>query len=137
MVVFGDYENGKMTLLDELSKRLTAKVRAVRAEDYLGEKDANAILTKYGRQALLTAVENAEIIPVRHVKELADVKAVDLNSLPKIKTNLWELDKIIGGLCYGQVILLTGKRGEREKYIPIAVDRRSYRPGCTCVCLFG
>jgi len=112
VVVFGDYENGKMTLLDELSKRLAAKVRAVRAEDYLGEKDANAILTKYGRRALLTAVENAEIVPVRHVKELADVEAVDLNNLPKIKTNLWELDKIIGGLSYGQVILLTGKRGE-------------------------
>lgn len=111
-VVFGDFEKGKMTLIDELQKRLPMKVKAVRQQDYLGEKDANDILTKYGREAILTAVENAEVPPVKNVKELADVKAVDLNTLPKIKTNIAEVDKIIGGLCYGQVVLLTGKRGE-------------------------
>jgi len=33
--------------------------------------------------------------------------------LPKLKTGIFELDKALrGGICYGQVCLLTGKRGE-------------------------
>lgn len=112
VVVFGDCEKGKITLLDTLAKRLPVKVKGVRPEDYLGEKDANDIYRKYGKQAILTAIENAEVPPVKHVKELADVQSVDLFNLPKIKTGLKELDSVIGGLYFGQVVLLTGKRGE-------------------------
>ena len=112
VVVFGDCEHGRITLLDTLEKRLPVKVKGVRMEDYLGEKDANDILRKFGKQAILTAVENAEVPPVKCVKELADVESVDLYSLPKIKTGIQEIDRIIGGLYFGQVVLLTGKRGE-------------------------
>lgn len=112
VVVFGDCEKGKITLLDTLAKRLPVKVKGVRPEDYLGEKDANDIYRKYGKQAILTAIENAEVPPVKHVKELADVQSVDLFNLPKIRTGLKELDSVIGGLYFGQVVLLTGKRGE-------------------------
>lgn len=112
VTVFGDHENGRITLLDELQRKLPLKVKAVRPEDYLGEKDANDIFLKYGKQAVLTAVENAEVIPVKFVRRLSDVKAVDLSKLPKIKTGIPELDMLIGGLYFGQVVLLTGKRGE-------------------------
>ena len=111
VVVFGDYEKGKMTLIDEIQKRFPQKVKAVRAEDYLGEKDANAIYCKYGRQAIVHCIENAEIQRLKNVKDLSEVETVDLNALPKIKTNIREIDRVIGGLCYGQVALLTGKRG--------------------------
>lgn len=111
VVVFGDYENGKVTLVDELSKRLP-KLKVVQPQYYLGEKDANAILQKFGKQAVIDAVENAEIEPIQHVKRLADVEMVKLSSLPKIETNIPEVDRIIGGMYFGQVILLTGKRGE-------------------------
>ncbi len=112
VVVFGDYENGKITLVDELSKRLPMPVRVVCEADYLGEKDANAILQKYGKQALVDAVERARIQPINHIKELADVETVDLNTLEHIETGIPEIDRIIGGLYFGQVTLLTGKRGE-------------------------
>lgn len=112
VVVFGDCEGGKITLLDTLQKRLPNRVKAVRSTDYLGEKDANDILRKYGAEAVRQAVENAEIPPVSHVKELADVKAVDLYKLPRIRTGIPELDRIVGGLFFGQLALLTGKRGE-------------------------
>ena len=111
VIVFGDFEKGKMTLIDEIQKRFPQKVKAVKAEDYLGEKDANAIYCKYGRQAIVHCIENAEIQRLKNVKDLAEVETVDLNSLPKIKTNIREIDRVIGGLCYGQVALLTGKRG--------------------------
>lgn len=101
VVVFGDCEGGKITLLDTLQKRLPNRVKAVRSTDYLGEKDANDILRKYGAEAVRQAVENAEIPPVSHVKELADVKAVDLYKLPRIRTGIPELDRIVGGLFLG------------------------------------
>lgn len=113
VVVFGDCERGKVTLLDTLQKRLAGQVvKSVQVRDYLGEKDANDILRKYGADALRTAVERAAVAPVSHVKELADVESVDIYRLPRIFTNIPEIDRIIGGLFFGQVALLTGRRGE-------------------------
>ena len=112
VVVFGDCEGGKITLVDEVSRRLTCPVKVVRQADYLGEKDANDILRKYGEGALRDAVEQAELVAVSHVKRLADVQAVDLQTLPHIRTGIPVLDRVIGGLYFGQLILLTGKRGE-------------------------
>ena len=112
IVVFGDYEKGKITLIDTLEKRLQKKVKCVKPEDYLCEKDANDILRKYGKEALIKAVENAELRDVKFVKRLANVEAVNLADLPKIKTGVRNLDRICGGLLRGHVILLSGKRGE-------------------------
>ena len=112
VIVFGDYEKGKITLLDTLSQRLPQKVYQIPTDYYLGEKDANAILTTYGKQALIDAIDHAELPKIKNVKDLSEVKSVDINLLPKIKTNIREIDKIIGGLIFGQVVLLTGKRGE-------------------------
>ena len=111
ILVFGDFENGSMSLLQTLQQRLPQKIKAVRECDYLGEKDANAILCKYGKDAVINAVKNAEIPKIANVKDLSTVKAVDENKLPKIKTGITELDKVIGGLILGQLIILSGKRG--------------------------
>lgn len=112
VIVFGDNEHGTMTLLDTLKVKLPCPVYAVRIEDYLGEKDANAILCRYGKAAVIRCIEGAEISPIRCVKDLADVKPVDITRLPKIKTGLPTIDRVIGGFYMGQVILLTGRRGE-------------------------
>ncbi len=112
VIVFGDYERGKMSLLDTLMMRLPLPVYHVRYEDYLGEKDANDILRKYGENAIRKAIDNAVPCEVPHIKKLSEVQTVDMNSLPKISTNVNGLDKVIGGMYHGQVILLTGKRGE-------------------------
>lgn len=114
VVVFGDLEKGHMSLLDTLKQRLQKnRVMAVRHEDYLGEKDANDILRSFGAEAVRKAVENAQEPDIGYVKELADVEDVDLNLLPKVKTGFYEIDSALGGgICFGQVCLLTGKRGK-------------------------
>ena len=113
VVVFGDLEKGHMSLLDTLKQRLPNRVLAVRKEDYLGEKDANDILRSFGADAVRKAVENAQDPDIGYVKELADVEDVDLNTLPKVKTGFYEIDSALGGgICFGQVCLLTGKRGD-------------------------
>ena len=112
IVVFGDYEKGQITLIETLEKRIQGKVKCVRYEDYLCEKDANDILRKYGKDAIIKAVENAELREVKYVKRLANVEAVNLADLPKIKTGIQQLDRVCGGLLRGHVVLLSGKRGE-------------------------
>lgn len=112
IVVFGDCENGKITLIETLEKRIKGKVKCVKVEDYLHEKDANDILRKYGKNAIISAIENAELRDVQYVKQLADVKSVNLKDLPKIRTGIKPLDRICGGLLQGHVTLLSGKRGE-------------------------
>ena len=113
IVIFGDLENGQVSLVDGIVKRVHRPVRIVRAEDYLGEKDANDILLNFGKDAVRRCVENAQERQVNHVKELADVEYKDLSKLPKIRTGVLELDKTLrGGICFGQVVLLSGKRGE-------------------------
>lgn len=113
IIVFGDYENGKMTLIEEVTKRLPKKtVKMVNPEFYAGCKDANEILQKFGKEFLVEAVNSAMFLPMDNVKDLADVESIDIYNLPKVKTNLPELDNVIGGLYFGQVVLLTGRRGE-------------------------
>ena len=113
IIVFGDYEKGSISLLDELSKRLKTKIKHVREEDYIDCKDANEILLKYGKEQIIKCVENAIPIPVENVIDLADVKDVDPYSLEKIPTRIQEVDKLLcGGLIFGCVNLITGKSGK-------------------------
>lgn len=113
LIVFGDCENGTITLLEDMRRRFRGIVKAVRQQDYKGCKDANEILKKYGRDAVRQAVERAEVIPIQQVKQLSDVRAVDLFSLPKIPTGIASLDKVLsGGIYLGQTVILTGKRGD-------------------------
>ena len=113
IVVFGDYENGNITLVDTIQRRFShTKVLVVWEEDYNGCKDANEILQKFGRSSVAFAVEHARMLPVKQIKELADVEAVDIEAMEHIKTNIPEVDQLINGMYLGQLILLTGKRGE-------------------------
>lgn len=113
VIVFGDMEHGHMSLLETITQRIPCKIKSVRAEDYLGEKDANDILTAFGAEAVRKCVQNAHEQEISNVKELADVQYVDITKLPKISTGIRELDKALkGGICFGQVCLLTGKRGD-------------------------
>ncbi len=67
LIVFGDCENGRITLLDDLQRRFRGVIKAVRQQDYKGCKDANEILKNFGKAAVRRAVEQAEIIPLQQV----------------------------------------------------------------------
>ena len=113
LIVFGDCENGIITLLDEMRKRFRGTVKAVQQQDYRGCKDANELLCKYGKDAVRRAVEQAKTVLIDRVIEIADIKAVDLFSLPKISTGIVGIDKVLsGGIYLGQTVILTGKRGD-------------------------
>lgn len=113
LIVFGDNENGSITLLDDVKRRFRGTIKAVKQQDYKGCKDANELLQKYGKEAVRRAVERAECVPVQRIIRLSDVKTVDLFSLPKISTGFKTLDKVLaGGIYLGQTVIVTGKRGD-------------------------
>ena len=113
IVVFGDFERGHMSLLEDIQRRFPNKIKHVREQDYKGCKDANELLQKYGAEAVRDAVENAVLVPVKQVLPLADVQTVNIYELPKLKTGISELDRLLyGGLPFGMVCLVAGKRGD-------------------------
>ncbi len=118
IVVFGDFEKGHMTLLEDFQKRFPNKIRHVREQDYQGCKDANELLQKHGPAAVRQAVENAVMVPVQRVLPLADVEDVNIYELPKLKTGIRELDRTLyGGLPFGMVCVIAGKRGDGKSTV--------------------
>ena len=131
VIVFGDMEKGHMSLLDTLTQRLPNRVLSVQTEDYLGEKDANDILMAFGAAAVRRCVLEATEKEISHVKELADVQYVDIGKLQKISTGITELDMTLkGGICYSQVCLLTGKRGDGKSTLMSQLCGNALDQGC-------
>lgn len=138
VVVFGDHEKGRITLLDELSSRLKCTVKHVREEDYKDCKDANEILQKYGADQVRKCVENAVATPVSGVIDLADVEDVDIYRLPKLQTGISQLDRLLyGGLPFGGVVLLSGKRGEGKSTLASQILISAIRRGHRCFAYSG
>lgn len=113
IVVFGDFEKGHVTLLDEIKQRFKNRISFIPEEYYKKCKDANEILQRCGKGAIRDAVAHAQQVPVKKVIRLADVQKVDIYNIPKLKTGIAQLDRILhGGLPFGQVDIISGKRGD-------------------------
>lgn len=118
IVVFGDCENGMITLAEELRRRWPMKVSVVRSEDYKGCKDANEILKTFGPEAVRFAVDNAEPQNLDCIKPMAKVEKVDIMQMELMSTGIKSLDKVLdGGFRFGQLAILTGKRGEGKSTV--------------------
>lgn len=138
VVVFGDYEKGRITLLEELSSRLKCTVKHVRKEDYKDCKDANEILQKYGAGQVRACVEQAVIAPIGGVISLADVEEVDIFKLPKLMTGISKLDRLLyGGLPFGGVVLVSGKPGEGKSTLASQIMVNAMQQGHKCFAYSG
>ena len=112
LIVFGDHEREEITLLSDMEQRFNGVVKHVRPEDYKDCKDANELLQKYGVEAVQNAVKNAEPSPIKEIIDICDVRREDLSKMEKIGSSIPQLDKMLGGFYFGQLILLTGERGD-------------------------
>jgi len=137
LIVFGDFEKGRITLLTEMQARFRGTVKHVREEDYKDCKDANEILRKYGKQAVRDAVEKA--IPVRDArfKDLADIMQRDLSKIPKISSGFSTFDSKTGGFYFGQLIVLTGERGKGKSTLASQFIIEAIDQGRTCMAYSG
>ncbi len=86
---------------------------------------------KHGAAAAVkAAVERAKPVPVRRVKPLTEVSRVEIYKLPKLKTGIHQLDRLLGGgLYFGQVDIIAGKRGGWEEHTGGADDGQRDGPG--------
>lgn len=113
IVIFGDCENGQVSLAAEMKVKFPKITRVVRIEDYQGYKDANDLFRAAGKEAIIKAIEQSEYITSTRLKEMAEIKAVNIEKQPCISTGIKEVDRILtGGFHYGGVVILTGKRGD-------------------------
>ena len=111
LIVFGDHEDGHITLLKEMTKRFRGAIKHVREEDYQGCKDANELLQTHGKQAVIDAVVNAVPLKSPKIRKLSEVKRRSMADTERITTGIRALDRIFGGFQFGTLTVLTGKRG--------------------------
>lgn len=138
VVVFGDYEKGQITLLEELSSRLKCTVKHVREEDYKGCKDANEILQKHGVEQIKKCVEHAIVTPIGGVIDLSEVEHVDIFKLPKLQTGITQLDRLLyGGFPFGGVVLVSGKPGEGKSTLASQILVNAIHQGHKCFAYSG
>ena len=136
ILVFGDYENDSMTLLPEITARFIStetKILAVRPEDYRGCKDANELLLKYGADAIRDAIKNAQPQMMEQVVRLEDVAYQDGDTDEKLPTGIREVDRVLtGGLPFGYMNILTGKRGEGKSTEGSMLIKSALENGYSC-----
>lgn len=111
LIVFGDYENGEISLLDGMTTRFHGRVKHVRPEDYKDCKDANEILLKYGPEAVRECINNAVDVPVKGLTKMSEVHGIRLADLERMETGIAELDRKCT-FYFGELIVLTGAAGE-------------------------
>lgn len=138
IVVFGDYEKGHISLLDEINKRFKKHIKHVREEDYKDCKDANEILVKYSKTQIRECINNAVEVPINHVISLADVEDINPFDIEKLPTGFKELDYLLyGGLPFGGITLITGKAGEGKSTVASQIIINAIEHGHRCFCYSG
>lgn len=138
MIIFGDYENGKITLLDEMRQRFNGIIKYVRPEDYMDCKDANDILRKHGKQQIWKCIDNAVVLPIAEIIDVADVEDVDIAKLEKLPVGIKEIDRLLyGGLPFGGVHLISGKPGEGKSTLASQILIGAISKGYKCFAYSG
>ena len=133
IVVFGDCENGSITLAEEIRKRWGAKTTVVQPEDYQGCKDANELLQKFGKEAVIKAVNNAKAPDFPTIKPMAKIEMVDIMAMEKMSTGMKKLDDVLdGGFRFGQLAILTGKRGDGKSTLASMWGREALAQNVNC-----
>jgi len=131
--VFGDFEKGHMTLIDDIQKRFDKPIYEVQKDDYMGCKDANEILQKYGKEQVKKCVDNAKLRPLPMTISFRDVGRRNGFDIEKVKTGFDEIDRLLyGGLPFGGVSIITGKSGLGKSTVANQIVLRAIDQGYSC-----
>lgn len=112
LIVFGDHEHDRITLLDDMQKTFNGQVLHVSEEDYKDCKDANDILRKYGKGQVRKCIESAVQVMDKNIVRLSDIRPRPISEMECFQTGIDKLDRTLGGFYFGQLVILTGERGE-------------------------
>jgi len=101
---------------DEAGEKLTKNLieRLIEFNLYLvdsPEKDANLVLFKHGKSAVLKIISNAQLVPVEGIIDMSEIGDKDYSQLERVPSAFQEVNKQLGGFEMGMVTILTGKNG--------------------------
>ena len=110
IVIWGDNDEPGQ----EMVKKLIGKLGEEKCYivEVKGVKDANELLYVKGKEEVKKAIEEAKPVPFEGLIDLSTITPENDKNLPKIKSNIKFLDKLIGGWLLGELSIWTGKRGE-------------------------
>jgi twinkle protein len=74
-------------------------------------KDANEVLYYLGKDKVISLIENATEMSIANIRDLSDVKPLDIEKIEGIKSGLKQLDKWINKFFLGTLTITTGSSG--------------------------
>lgn len=119
IIIWADNDDPGVKMRNEVTKRLGEwrcyYVDLPKQIDVGGKtreiKDANEVLYYLGKEKVISLIENASEIPISNVKDLADVKPLDIETVEGIKSGICQLDKWINKFFFGTLTITTGATG--------------------------
>jgi DNA primase len=116
IIIFSDMDEAGIKMRKEVIARLGQwRCKYVEIpEDYMTSKeikDANAVLYKYGKQALLDLIANAQEIPISGIVDLAQVDDFNIEQEKGLYPGIKTIENIVYKFLLGSVVIVTGTRG--------------------------
>ena len=136
IAVFGDNDAPGQKMVSDINAKMADKI--VTVPNYLSyhrAKDANEMLYRYGAGCVAEAMSSMQPVPVEGLKNLADVRTVDLSETPRTIIGIPSLDKAVGGFLEGDLTIWTGKRGEGKSSVLNQLALETIERG-TNVCIY-
>lgn len=113
ITLFLDSDQPGREMTSKLAGRLGEyRVNLIPLDMYRNCKDANELLYRYGKEAVIEAAASGKPVPVAGLLELADVKYLDITQMERVSSGIKHIDSMLGGFLMGQLTVWTGKRGE-------------------------
>jgi twinkle protein len=109
IILFGDSDDPGKEMIRKLSLKLSDFTIKIVEHKH---KDANELLYKEGKDAIVKAIETAKEIPTNGIIDMADVTPLDITKLQVVSSGIQAFDQATGGFMLGDLSVWTGKRGE-------------------------
>jgi len=108
IILWGDSDKAGKEFVQSTVARLDDwKLKIVKCE----YKDANVLLHKEGKKSVIDAINNATKVSKQYITDLSDIKRKDYNNQIAITTGFEPLDRLLGGMYSGQLVIWTGYNG--------------------------
>ena len=107
-IIWADDDEAGKEMEQEVIKRLGKHRCKTVNTNY---NDANLMLFKKGKQAILDTIDNADGIPIAEIKQLDEIEQFDPQEIPKVKSKIPLINKYFGGYMEGMVTIWTGTNG--------------------------
>lgn len=113
IVIVGDADAAGQKMANDIYNKFPDKaIFVIDYAKYRGCKDANELAFRYGAEAVVELIASAKKREVEGLINISDVVPVDYMQIGRVLTGIPPLDRTLGGMFYGDITIVSGKRGE-------------------------